>query len=177
MVAVELIVLIVGLAVGNGLLFFTQPKGYSFKELKKIRAQINEDSMVRQGIQKSTLYYDDVYALQSSARAASHKIEMAHSRLGEVEKALKNLNYGMIELSKKTQAKEKEAKMPYEIEEKIKRLDEFRRDARIEIQALKEALEEIKPKNMEQQEKKKKEKKGLRKLNKRIHEIVFHKGS
>ncbi|MEW6295121.1 MAG: hypothetical protein AB1467_02380 [Candidatus Diapherotrites archaeon] len=177
MVAVELIVLVVGLAVGNGLLFFTQPKGYSFKELEKIRAQINEDSMMRNGIQKSSLYYDDVYALQSSVRAAGHKIEMAHSRLGEVEKALKNLNYGMMELSKKIEAKEKELKIPYEIEEKIKRLDEFRRDTRIEIQALKDALEEIKPKSKGQQEKKKKEKKELRKLNKRIHEIVFHKGS
>ena len=186
-----LVVLIVALLVGNSLLYFTKPKRNRQNDLKisdlKNSAVQERFFSEEETVKPSNVIYEEVYSFQGKLRAIEEKTRMAHSRLNEVERAVKNINFGLMELNKVLESKsfqtkkEPQKEIPLDkLAQKIQRLEDFKRNARIEIAALGEMIEEIKKEIGAKGEKKqsKREKELSKKINgleKIIHEVAFHK--
>jgi hypothetical protein len=120
-ITVFLIVMVIALAVGNLLLHFTKPNG-SFS------------------VKKVDLPPVDQMLFESKLKATNELANMAHQRLTSVENFLKE-----AVLDKKTTAKTKKVKANpktdasvRELEDKIHKLDNFRANTEVEMQAIKE---------------------------------------
>lgn len=178
MVTVFLLVFVIALAIGNGLLFFTgsrRAEGMGSEELGKLKENIIE--FAPKNIPKKSKAVE----FNPEAKAANQKILMAHERIQELEKKVARLNSAVAKLSEPAK-KDLSNREPSKLNEKIERLEEFRNDAKIEIVAIKELLEDLR-KTLPLLKKEKKSRKELLKLkkdseelDKRIHELVFHGG-
>ena len=159
-----LIVLIFSLLLGNGLLFFTSSRAktdvLSLKD--QIQGEETEDSSVDLS---GSVYVDQIYEVQASLRGLDEKIKLAHERISELEETLGSIN-SVLSSPAKTES---------DFEEKIIRLENFRKNAKIELKAIKKLLQDLKEFRKIKTIKKTKE--ILRKedeLNEKIHSLVFN---
>lgn len=169
MISDFLVVLIVSLVFGNGLLYFTSAKKNSIELIKEQVLQSNTAGTAEstETVNFSSLpgaYIDDIYSVQSSLRGVNEKISLAHERIAEMETILVSINSVLSSQPAETN-----------FEEKIRKLEEFKRSTKIEVEAIKKLLKqlnefrEIKVKKKSISVKKKEEE-----LNRKIHELVFN---
>jgi chromosome segregation ATPase len=159
-----LIVLIFSLLLGNGLLFFASPRGktgvLSLKD--QIQGQEIEDNSVNLS---GSVYVDQIYEVQASLRGLDEKIKLAHERISELEETLGSIN-SVFSSPAKTESG---------FGEKIIRLENFRKNAKIELEAIKKLLQQLK--EFRKIKTKKKTNEILKKedeLNEKIHGLVFN---
>lgn len=175
MITLFLLIFVVALVIGNGLLFFTGSRDstQTGSDLEMLKERVSE------GIPESR---EEVSEIEVNARlkAANKKTEMAHSRMNELEKKVKSLN---LEVSRMNESLKKKGvkKERVALVDRVDRLDHFRQNTRIELAAVKDLLEDLR-KTLPLMKKPRKSRKELIKLNKeakelekRIHDIVFHK--
>jgi predicted nuclease with TOPRIM domain len=171
-------VLIIALIIGNLLLFFTNPKNSSNfmpknstslqEELKQQVLFSSKNNEIQQSIPSTVI--EEAYLNQSKIRALEEKIRLAHYRLNDLEKTIKNNNNFLIQ------------KLDFSrFEKKLKQFEEFKSNTVIELAALKQIINELKAnsKNSNKQELKKEFEKANKKiddLEERIKSIVFRAG-
>ncbi len=168
MISDFLVVLIVSLVFGNGLLYFTSTKKNSIEAIKEQVLQSNTteetESIQENSASLPEAYIEDVYSVQSSLRTVNEKISLAHEKIAEMETILVSINSVLSSSPNETK-----------FEEKIRRLEDFKRSTKIELEAIKKLLmqlnefREIKVKPKTISIKKKEEE-----LNRKIHSLVFN---
>ncbi len=165
-----LIVLIVSLLFGNGLLFLTgRRKDSSVMSLKQ---QIVEDSVpetvnASAVSEVSSVDVDEIYSVQASLRGVNEKINLAHERIAELETALQSISAMLVS--------SKEDSSGYNLEEKIKKQENFRRNTKIELEAIKKLLKQLREfRKIKTSKKTVSMKKKEEELNKKIHNLVFN---
>ncbi|MFH1545198.1 MAG: hypothetical protein ABIE23_03880 [archaeon] len=175
MITLFLLVFVVALVIGNSLLFFTGSRDstHAGSDLGRLKERIGE------GIPESS---EGVGEIEVNARlkAANKKTEMAHSRMNELEKKVKVLALEVTKTNEMLKMKGVK-KGSIELNDRVDRLDHFRHNTKIEIAAVKDLLDDLR-KTLPLMKKPRKSRKELIKLNKetkelekRIHDIVFHK--
>lgn len=162
-----LIVLIISLVFGNGLLYFTSPKEKA--ETVSLKEQIHGEKGDIQSDESTevpgNVYVDEIYSVQASLRNANEKIKLAHERITELETSLQSINSVLV--SSKTES-------AFDVEEKIRNLDNFRRNTKIELEAIKKLLKQLREFRRLKGKKSVSAKKKEEELNKRIHDLVFN---
>ncbi len=164
MISEFLVVLVVSLAFGNGLLYFTSKKEKT--EMVSLKEQIQDSTEVnsQETNLSGSVYIDEIYSLQASLRGVNEKIKLAHERINELELVLANMNSSLNSVPSAS----------FPAEEKIKQLEEFKRRTKIELEAIKKLLKQLKEFRKIKGKKSLSAKKTEEKLNKRIHELVFN---
>jgi len=160
MISEFLVVLVVSLLFGNGLLYFTSKKENS--GLVSLKEEIEGDKSISFSAGLSDTDVEEIYSNQASLRSANEKIKLAHERISDLENTLQSMNSVIHPGSS-------------DVEEKIKKLEDFKRLTKIELKAIKDLLKQLKEFRKISVKKRtpaliKKEKD----LNKRIHELVFN---
>jgi len=163
-----LVVLIISLLFGNGLLYFTSSSNKESQSLANLKQEVQGQTqeMQPQEINSFSLpevYVDEIYEMQASLRSVNEKIKLAHQRIAELEGSLNSINSVLVSKPEGS-----------DFNKKIKRLEDFKRNASIELEAIKKLLKQLKEfreiKNKKSLPAKKKE----LEINKRIHELVFN---
>jgi len=165
-----LVVLIVSLIFGNGLLYLTGPKEKT--GLVSLKEQIQEEKEEKLQTEEpnvsdlsGNVFVDEAYSVQASLRSVNEKIKLAHERINDLEASLQSINSVLISSKPET---------PFAVDEKIKNLDNFRRNTKIELEAIKKLLKQLKEFRKIKGKKTPLTKNKEQELNKRIHELVFN---
>ena len=165
-----LIVLIFSLVLGNGLLFFTGSSGNSGSsaepEVLSLKEEIQGNSFEEASNNvPGNVFVDQVYEVQASLRNLDEKVKLAHERITEMEETLNSINSVLVS----------QPKTGVNFDEKLDRLESFRRNTKIEIEAIKKLLVQLKEfRNQKKGKNAKALKKKEEELNNRIHNLVFN---
>ena len=165
-----LVVLIVSLLFGNGLLYFTSPKQSS--AILSLKEQIQSEKTETQSEEavdlSGSVYVDEIYSVQASLRSVNEKIKLAHERISDLENSLNSL--GSLNVVLPSTQKEN----AFDAEAKIRNLENFKRNTKIELEAIKKLLIQLKEFRKIKGKKTLSTKKKEEEINKRIHELVFN---
>jgi len=170
MISEFLVVLIVSLLFGNGLLFLTGRRDDS--SVMGLKQQIEQGSVLEtSGVsavsEVSGVDVDEIYSVQASLRSVNEKINLAHERIAELETALQSIT-GMLSSAKENNS-------DYSLGEKILKLENFRRNTKIEMEAIKKLLKQLSEfRKIKTGKKTVSMKKKEEELNKKIHNLVFN---
>ncbi|MFH1664277.1 MAG: hypothetical protein ABH986_05770 [archaeon] len=167
MISEFLVALIVSLLFGNGLLYFTSrtKESDSLLSLKeKISGSGPEVSATETDLSVVVpeAYIDDIYSVQASLRGVNEKLKLTHERISELETTINSINSVLVSGNETG------------LSTKVKKLDDFKRNALIELEAIKKLLKQLKEFREIKDKKSLSAKKKEQEINKRIHELVFN---
>ncbi|MBU0662379.1 MAG: hypothetical protein ABH854_04930 [Candidatus Diapherotrites archaeon] len=152
-----LVVLIGALGIGNGLLYITKPRGQDS----------GTSNVPGFSVMVANAEAADIAEIRGEFRAMKHKVDMAHSRIGALESAVAGRigTAGSASPAGSTSTA---------FEEKLRKLDHFRANTNVELQAMKEILLELQKNNITVKAKKFEPRSATDKgLERQMHNIIY----
>ncbi len=128
LLSVFLVLIILALVIGNGFLYLTKQRHKPMQEL------VQEDSSFESHFSAESID-SKLYSLQSNLKALNELIKMAHGRLLDVEEKVK---------AKKFQDPTELIEKLNEINEKLKKLENFKENTKVDLKGMKEIVLEMK---------------------------------